>query len=507
MKGISTDSILFYLQQIEQPKKLAAKQQGDYCLLFYQATLRKTGNANDSLLNAAIRHYEQNGQHSQWILARIEQSVSYLYRNQPDSVLLLTDKLQKGLQLNDALKARLYGIRRAAYSKKQDYNGALAMADSVRQLTEKGRDTLSYFSASQKYLQITETIGDHEKFTRGYLKLIEELGNSPKYQYLNYYAFEELLNASLRRKDFQYALSYLQQLSDQRHSRYDAPHYLLLCGKTHAALNQIDSAKYYYRQAAASASDFVAMEANALLFKLFNDKEYPEQSFYIKQKENRVRDNILGNINAEIQRKEFNEIKLQNQLFQLYMQKQKQELWMMGIVTTLLGVGFIVFFFYQREKKKRLQRENQLLYKEAELSGLREKETRLRGKEAELREALFRRISFFYKLPSLHTGENQDDPTPSRKIIVTDAEWIEVTSVVNDAFDNFVVRLRQAYPLLGNKEINFCCLLKINVNIQDLSDIYCISKAAITKRKYRIKTDKLGITDENTSLDSFLKSF
>lgn len=145
--------------------------------------------------------------------------------------------------------------------------------------------------------------------------------------------------------------------------------------------------------------------------------------------------------------------------------------------------------------------------KEAEVSGLREKEIRLRNKEAELREALFRRMPFFHKLPSLHANNNQDEPGTSHKIVVTDAEWAEVTSVVNDAFDNFVVRLRQAYPQLGDKEIGFCCLVKINVNIQDLSDIYCVSKAAITKRKYRIKTDKLGITDENISLDSFLKVF
>ncbi len=93
----------------------------------------------------------------------------------------------------------------------------------------------------------------------------------------------------------------------------------------------------------------------------------------------------------------------------------------------------------------------------------------------------------------------------SRKIVVTDAEWVEVISVVNEAFDHFATRLEQIYPLLNNKDIGFCCLVKINVNIQDLSDIYCVSKAAITKRKYRIKTDRLGITDENVSLDSFLK--
>ena len=163
---------------------------------------------------------------------------------------------------------------------------------------------------------------------------------------------------------------------------------------------------------------------------------------------------------------------------------------MLGIITALLSVGFIAFFFYQREKKERLQQENLLLHK-----------------EAELREALFRRISFFHKLPSLHTDDKQDESAANSKIVVTNTEWAEVISVVNDAFDNFVVRLQQAYPSLGEKEIGFCCLVKINVNIQDLSDIYCISKAAITKRKYRIKTDKLGITDENISLDSFLKAF
>ena len=249
------------------------------------------------------------------------------------------------------------------------------------------------------------------------------------------------------------------------------------------------------------------MKIYARLFNLINEKEYPEQVFYTKQKESTIRDNILNNISTGIREREFNQLKLQNELYQLHLQQQQRELWMLGIVTALLSIGFIAFFFYQREKKKRLLRENQLLYKEAEVSGLREKEIRLRNKEAELREALFRRMPFFHKLPSLHANNNQDEPGTSHKIVVTDAEWAEVTSVVNDAFDNFVVRLRQAYPQLGDKEIGFCCLVKINVNIQDLSDIYCVSKAAITKRKYRIKTDKLGITDENISLDSFLKVF
>lgn len=507
MEHVSTDSIFFYLQQINEPEKLPLEEQGDYYLLSYKATLWKTGQPNDSLLLAAIKCYEQNGQQSKYTQARVVQSASYLYRNQPDSTLLLTDKLLKEQLLNDTLKSQLYGLRRAGYYRKQDYGKALSMADSSRRLARRACDTLAYFYASQIHLNIAEKMNNHDMYTQGYQQLIEELANSPKYHYLNYYLLENLLNNSLERKEFQQALSYLQQLSGQQHSRYDTPHYFLLRGRAHAALNQTDSAKYYYQQAAISSSDFIAMEANTLLFKLINEKEYPEQAFYIKQKEHTIRNNILSNIDTEIQKKEFNELKLKNELYQLHLQQQKKELWMLGVITTLLSIGFIAFIFYHREKKKRLQHENLLLHQEAELSGLREKEIRLRSKEAELREALFRRISFFHKLPSLHTNSSQDESAPSHKIVVTDAEWAEVTSVVNDAFDNFVTRLQQAYPLLGNKEIGFCCLVKINVNIQDLSDIYCVSKAAITKRKYRIKTDKLGITDETISLDSFLKTF
>lgn len=507
MESISIDSSFFYLQQIDNPKKLSPREQGDYNFLSYKTTLWKTGKPLDSLLHIAIRYYIESGQSSKYIQACIAQSVSYLYRNQPDSTLMLADLLLREHLLNDTLKAQLYGLKRAAYSKKWNYEQALNMADSSRQFTRASKDTLIYFSASQAYFRLLEKKQEYDKCELESRQLIEELAGSPNYQYLNYHILENLLTTSLERKDFQTALLYLRELSSQRHSRYTVPYYLLLRGKFYAALNQTDSAKYYYQQAATSSSDFIAMEANILLFNLVNEKEYPEQAFYIKQKENTIKDNILSGIGTEIQKREFNELKLRNELYQLHLKQQEKELWMLGVITALLSVGFIAFFFYQKEKKKRLKQENLLLHKEAELSGLREKEIRLRSKESELREALFRRVGFFRKLPSLHSNESQDETASNHKIVVTDAEWVEVISVVNEAFDHFAMRLKEAYPLLSDKEIGFCCLVKINVNMQDLSDIYCISKSGVTKRKYRIKTDKLQITDENISLDNFLRTF
>ena len=182
MENVSTDSIFFYLQQIEEPDKLPLNDQGDYYLLLYKATLWKTGTPDDSLLQIAIRQYKQNEQQTQYVRARIEQSASYLYRNLPDSTLLMSEQILKGYQLNDTLKTRLYGLRRAAYSRKQDYPQALVMADSSRQLALKMKDTLFYFSTSQLYLQIINKMQDHDRYTQSYLQLMKELMDSPKYQ-------------------------------------------------------------------------------------------------------------------------------------------------------------------------------------------------------------------------------------------------------------------------------------------------------------------------------------
>ncbi len=510
MQKISTDSVFFYLQQIKHPEELTNEQQGDYCLLLYRTTLQKTGEVKDSLLKAAFLHYEQSPNPQRRLQVFNERALSYVYHNLPDSALSVAETIFHHPHFNDTLRMNLYGICREAYIQKKDYPEALKAADSCRQIATQLKDTFSYFRSSQRYLSILNLQGEEEKYICQSHALIDCLDTSARFRHLSYYILESLVQSCLQRKEFDKALHYSRQLSHYRHSRYEVPYYLMLKAEVHEALHHPDSAKYYYTQAVNSASGHLAIEANARLLQIACREQLPEQAYYLQAKEEQLKENILNHLNTEINRKEFTEMKLQNELYSLRLNQQKKELWMMGIVIILLLIGFVALLFYHQEKKKRLQGENQLLHQEAELSALREKEMLMRNKETELREALFRRISFFHKLPSLHhteEKEEEEENISNRRITVSNAEWEEVKTAINDAFDNFVLRLQSAYPQLGNKDIYFCCLVKINVNLQDLSDIYCVSKAAITKRKYRIKKDKLGITDENISLDAFLQSF
>jgi len=137
---------LFLPATNRRTRQITSNDQGDYYLLLYKATLWKTGTPDDSLLQIAIRQYKQNEQQTQYVRARIEQSASYLYRNLPDSTLLMSEQILKGYQLNDTLKTRLYGLRRAAYSRKQDYPQDIGDGRTSRQLALKMKDTLFYFS-------------------------------------------------------------------------------------------------------------------------------------------------------------------------------------------------------------------------------------------------------------------------------------------------------------------------------------------------------------------------
>ena len=107
------------------------------------------------------------------------------------------------------------------------------------------------------------------------------------------------------------------------------------------------------------------------------------------------------------------------------------------------------------------------------------------------------------KIPSLNEEEQESG---EHRIALSEREWEEIRQTVDNAYDGFSQRLLARFPLLTLKDIYFCCLVKINVSIKDLSDIYCISRTSVSKKKFRIKREKLGAEDSD-SLDDFLRGF
>lgn len=89
-------------------------------------------------------------------------------------------------------------------------------------------------------------------------------------------------------------------------------------------------------------------------------------------------------------------------------------------------------------------------------------------------------------------------------VCLTENDWLIITKNTDICFDDFSNRLSKEFPQLTIDEIRFCCLLKMEVSLNFLSQIYHIAKESISRRKMRMK-EKMVIT--KTSLDDFLKTF
>ena len=74
----------------------------------------------------------------------------------------------------------------------------------------------------------------------------------------------------------------------------------------------------------------------------------------------------------------------------------------------------------------------------------------------------------------------------------------------NACFDRFTERLKASYPQLTEDERLFCCLVKMELPLALLAEIYHIAKGSISRKKMRLK-EKMQITD--VSFDEFIAAF
>jgi len=301
----------------------------------------------------------------------------------------------------------------------------------------------------------------------------------------------------------------LDSLRNGRVSRSVIPHYCLAKGNLYVMTGESDSAFHYYEVASRSLNRWVAATASRRLKALY--ARYGKDSLAYTSALHA--DEILLH---EIQREEsaesrenYEREKMQNELNRLKIAKQRQEIVLLSLS---IGILLIVSLFYGvwqrrkrqtdrlllREKSARLDQTRQLLAQAEELAALREK-------ESQLRESLFRRMIPFHKIPSLE--ETKEAPEDHRRIALSEEDWEDIRQTVDKSYENFTQRLRQRFPSLTEKDVNFCCLVKIGVSIQDLSDIYCISRTSVSRKKLRVKKEKLGLTAEDETLDSFLRRF
>ena len=226
-------------------------------------------------------------------------------------------------------------------------------------------------------------------------------------------------------------------------------------------------------------------------------RQSDEETFRMHYKAQRVWNDIYFSLEREKDTRDFEALKMKNQLNELEVERQKHIILILGLMMfVFILIGGFSFYLIHRKRineRNRLMQENVLLKQQEELSTLREKEALMREKDARMREELFKRIHVFEKL---------SDTEQEKHIQLSDTDWKEIQLMLDSGYDDFTKKLRMQFPMLSEKDINFCCLVKINMSIQSLTDIYCISKNSVSRKKLRLK-EKMGIVEGET-LDEFL---
>ena len=302
-----------------------------------------------------------------------------------------------------------------------------------------------------------------------------------------------------QQKDTKKALELLARIRE-RIKRADIPYYNMMKGDYWLAMHEPDSAMKHYRIATETGNGFIASQAYERMGMMAKARESDKEAFDMYYKSQQMWNDSYFSMGHEKETRDFEAMKMLNQLNELKVERQKHVILILGLALLLMVLlGGSVFYLFHRKRineRNRLMQENVMLKQQEELSSLREKEALLREKDARMREELFKRMQVFEKL---------SDTEDEKHIQLSDTDWKEIQLMLDSGYDYFTKKLRMKFPMLSEKDVNFCCLVKINMSIQSLTDIYCISKNSVSRRKLRLK-EKMGI-GEGETLDEFLARF
>ncbi len=517
----SPDSVSYYLKQINHPYRLTIHDKGIYNYLLYGEIVNNRGIGPDSLLEISEACFMQSGDTSRWRSIQVSKAINMLQHKQYDRLLYFADSLLILKCTDDSLCFRLQINKASVYDRqaKPDeqlfcYDQALGIALRVKDTNWMIESIPMKINALVKYDRKQEAIALCDEFD----KILLDTPDDYSVKKYNRIMCDKLF---LELGDTIGAIKFMDSIKKYRRSRYDIPYELLARGDIWLSLHRPDSARYYYLQAAEGSSYYISEVAYQRLYELINLVEYPGEIYYQKKKQKDMLEYITDNYKYNERLKDFRQLQLTNELNVLRLKQKTTEVVILVVLLVILSVVLIVFIFYQREKRKRqlekthyqeelqgleaerIKQEHRALVNEKELSQLRATEMEHAKIAGELREMLLRNIPLILKISKQHDNLDHEQ----QKIVISDKEWAQIIQSVNKGFDNFTGRLKAAYPTLTENDIRFCCLLKIHVGIEDLSNIYCVTTAAIIKKKYRIKKDRFGIVDDIKSLDQILHTF
>lgn len=186
-------------------------------------------------------------------------------------------------------------------------------------------------------------------------------------------------------------------------------------------------------------------------------------------------------------------------------ERERQRFVFFGSGMVALFVLLSLVFFYRnkvllyRNEKLRTEKEKEiesLLYR----SEKEKQELRLNQKEEQIK--LLKK----YVCSMIDLQNVINESMKNKTTLIDEKLWVEVEEFLNALEGCFVIRLKEEYPDLTQEDLRFCMLLRLDLSIKKLSEIYGISEDSIKQKQSKFK-HKIGIANSSISLRRYLQSY
>ena len=290
---------------------------------------------------------------------------------------------------------------------------------------------------------------------------------------------------------------------------------LLTKGLAYAAIDRPDSLSHYFSPNIYNVKLSLRVKAFRAVSDMYDRMGNGREAHAFLKKYTLALDTLISDRKEEFMEKihGIHEYKIQkDRANKAEMQAASNQLMFSNFVlAALLVILFLsVLLHYYRANRRKLTerlREETCLKMEEKIKR-RDMEISLANKQEELRqkeiEKLNKNIDYYKQLNNVTLPIIMRRQNAQGALHLSDEDWNIIVGNADACFDMFSERLKKLCPQLTEDDIRFCCLVKMELSMSVLSEIYHIAKASISRRKMRLK-EKIGI--ENVSFDEFIIGF
>lgn len=551
------DSALATLQAVQDVEKYG-ETEAHYALLFTQALYRNgLPLENDSLIRLAVNYYDQADDSLRKAWSNYYLAIYYGDNDQKEEAVNYYLKAETaGLQTKDnQFLGHLYDNWGYALRAVKPYENALRLTMKAMTYYEAIRDSAGLTSNYYHIGSCYQMLGNEERSKTYMNKAIDIALASHNTHFLPILYAEMAFNNEV----FKHYDKALQDINIAlRYSlAYDTTNLTYIYttkGYIFKGLQQYDSAKYYL--AKMDTSDFTGkaiyhMEVSEINKGMGNYSDaLLHQELYANYLDSFYNHNTDDKL-AELQKKySYSQMQYENE--RLKGQARSGNTLALAIfLIAVIGVFYSYYLHTTHEKKRNqiIQLKNDIINENKiklqqitnellmQQQALQEKEQNLRlviergkkleeklkesasgstnkqqeqlerliSEQKELKERIFLANEVVKKIENLKSLNPYQKRNKKQDIQLSPEERSQLYEAVNYSFNNMENRLREMYPALSEDDIFICCLLRTGVSNGDICLLTESSDAALKKRKYRIKHDKMKNTEEGISLDDILK--